>query len=601
MHKIEYKKLKPMLVWILLLVVSIASWLQLELSSVYKDVWDCFSVELKYIILNILTNSTFILIFYIILNRLWLACLVFSSASTLIALVNYYVIRFRGMPLSVMDLGNFRTAMNVLGSYKIRPDIFSVVILLIYLGCCILSFIIKKIEHSAFFVLKKVLLRDLLLVGMCVGFGYIGYISPNAVKPKLTVGWSWEEAYHTYGYMACSLEMIYRTRYIIPEPDGYSVEVLQDMDVPENNGPSITPDIILILNESFYDLTQIADITTDIPFFENISQLKDTDSIVSGYAVVPSAGGGTNAAEYELLTSNSMQLLEGIGTPFNVMKMKNANSIVSHLQQLGYTTLGSHSEPALNYSRGRAYPDMGFDIIHFDEDFVDKEFYENRWYETDECLYRNIINWYNEMPEQLPRFLYLLTIQNHGGWDMNPPESDTVHVSEDYGEYTQIINEYLSSIRLSDIAFKDLTDYFRSVDRPVIICMVGDHSPIFADRIVDVDYTESERSLRLHSTPYIIWSNYEIDKTVPERISMCYLLPTVLDIAGINTSPYYEYMIDLSAIVPVLSDDIFLDDNEAEDAYSSNTDYTDKINRYFYLEYNNLSRDRIQNLFDAYE
>ena len=155
----------------------------------------------------------------------------------------------------------------------------------------------------------------------------------------------------------------------------------------------------------------------------------------------------------------------------------------------------------MNYSRGRAYPDMGFDIIHFDEDFVDKELYKNRWYETDECFYRNIINWYHEMPEQSPRFLYLLTIQNHEDWDMNPPEADTVHVSEDYGEYTQIINEYLSCIRLSDIAFKDLTDYFRSVDKSVIICMLGDHSPVFADRIVDADYTEGERSLRLLVRP----------------------------------------------------------------------------------------------------
>ena len=59
---------------------------------------------------------------------------------------------------------------------------------------------------------------------------------------------------------------------------------------------------------------------------------------------------------------------------------------------------------------------------------------------------------------------------------------------------------------------------------------------------------------------------------------MFYLLPTVLDIVGINTSSYYEYMIDLSEKVPVLYDDIFSDDNGSESADVSGTDYTDEIN-----------------------
>ena len=50
------------------------------------------------------------------------------------------------------------------------------------------------------------------------------------------------------------------------------------------------------------------------------------------------------------------------------------------------------------------------------------------------------------------------------------------------------INEYLTSIKLSDEAFMYLVNYFKTIDRPVVICMVGDHSPAFAKDIVDKKY-----------------------------------------------------------------------------------------------------------------
>ena len=50
-----------------------------------------------------------------------------------------------------------------------------------------------------------------------------------------------------------------------------------------------TPDIILILNESFYDLSLITEIEVDVPYLENISSMENT---IKGYAVIVIGGSG---------------------------------------------------------------------------------------------------------------------------------------------------------------------------------------------------------------------------------------------------------------------------------------------------------------------
>lgn len=578
------------------------SWYQLEVSSGYSDILQCFQMDIKYIILNILTVAVIFAGIIIVVNKIWISGLLLSCFCFLISIINHYTIKLHGMPFTIMEIKNFGTALNVLHAYKLEIDYYSICIFILFIICLILCFSVGKIEKEKKQPsgIRKILLRDLGLLVLSVSIMYFGYFSENPIKPNKTIGWSWTEAYHSYGYMACSLEMIYQTRHIVEIPEGYSIEKLKSIDIKKE--PVINnqkPDIILILNESFYDLKQITDIKTDIPYMEYINSMENA---ITGYTVVTSPGGGTNSSEYELLTSNSLQLMKGI-TPFNILNMKGANSIVSHLKQLGYETTGAHSEAAMNYSRGRAYPDMGFDNVYFDDEFKDKVYYGNRWFETDESLYKNLISWYEQeqTPSTPPQFMYLLTIQNHGGWDMNPKEEDTVHVLNNYDGLEQQINEYLTSIRQSDIAFKNLTDYFTTVDRPVVVCMVGDHSPTFASDIVDEKYSPEEQKKLLRSTPFIIWTNYESSSQDLGHISLNYLLPVLLENAQIATSPYYDYMINLRKEVPILTSyDSFWDADGEVHSYKDNNEHTSAVNTYFYMEYNNLQTDRIQSFFDAY-
>ena len=581
------------------LVISILLWYQLEVGDGWDNLKQCFEMDSVYIVLNILTIYAIILVLTCITTRYWISGLLLSFCIFIISIVNYYTIKFHGMPLTIYEIANFKTGLSVIKSYDIKVDIFSILIVIIFFIQMVFILVVRNREKNRRLLTKKLVLRYMYTCIIASGIVYVGYTAPSPIKPQATVGWSWKEAYHQYGYLACSLELIHNSKEVVEMPKGYSALKVNSIEIEKREREGkIKPDIILILNESFYDLNQIIDLRTDLPFMENIEKM---DNTIRGYAVVPGVGGGTNSSEYELLTSNSLQLMKGI-TPFNVLNMKGANSIVTHLNTLQYYTIGAHSESGSNYARARAYPDMGFDRVFFDNDFKDKEYYANRWYETDESLYKNLISWYDDSQTAAPQFIYLLTIQNHGGWDLNPEEEDIIHAENDLGEYKKQVNEFLSSIYLSDIAFYELTQYFTKIDRPVLICMVGDHSPAFAEKIVDGKYTGVEKNKRLRSTPFIIWANWDIESKDMGYLSMNFLVPTLLETAGIPLSPYYQYQINLKSDIPVVTSfDKFFDNKGNCYSYDDDTCvYKEQVDNYFYLEYNNLEENKIQDFFEVY-
>jgi len=421
---------------------------------------------------------------------------------------------------------------------------------------------------------------------------YFGYFSPHAFMSE-SIGLRWVDSYQKYSYIACTIRS---ARYAsnIEMPDGYRADHLDDLEITQKAEPSADPPyIILILNESFFDLSILTHLETDVPYLENIQTRENT---IQGYALNPT--GGTNSSEYELLTSNSLRLIEY--SPFNYLDLQNANSIVSHMNRLGYTTTGAHCAPPINYNRASAYPELGFDHIYFEDDFADKTYYGNRTQATDACCYKNLLNWYKS--GNGPQFLYLLTIQNHGGWDRNKNELDTVHVLGDFGEITEQMNEYLSCIRLTDQAFREFTEQLKEIDRNVIVCMVGDHVPSFYNQLPEDD-TGNIHLLRV-STPFVIWANYPLEDTAQldgKSISMNYLVPSLLQLAGVRLSPYYQHMIDTRDEIPILlRSNLYFDQNGQEHTYEDTSKYSEAINTYLYMEYNNLQKKRKQFLFNPY-
>lgn len=551
----------------------------------------------KYVFVNMAAIALLLCVLYIFTNRVWLAQLLCSVICWLIGTINHYVIQFHGMPLSFLILKNFATAMNVIDAYQISLDYYVKRMLVVFAALVVIAIGVWLLTSRKRVSLKRILLRDGILALVCCLTFYTMYLGENPIKPVKTIKWSWIDSYSTYGYAASTVETLFQSLAGVSEPDGYSEERVDSLEIPDAKVEEpVTPDVILILNETFYDLRQLVDLQTDVPFLDNIESL---DNLLMGYAVSPQSGGGTNSSEYELLSSNSLQILPGV-TPFNTLDLTDANSIVSNLNHLGYYSLGSHCADPSNYSRIQGYQKLGFQDIHFEGDFLNQTFFGGRNFATDACLYQNLIQWYSDAPQDSPRFLYLLTIQNHGNHNKSDDDNDLVHVQNDFGDYNSHINEFLTLIHLSDEAFRDLTEYFSGVDRPVIVCMLGDHAPSFAQDLVE---SGPENDLLLRKVPLLIWANFPLEQRDLGTMSMNYVVPTLFDLAGIQLTPYYSYLLRMKEDIPILTS--YGDYYDAEgNRYTYDSDqggpYEELVDSYFCLEYENLTKRRNQELFVPY-
>jgi phosphoglycerol transferase MdoB-like AlkP superfamily enzyme len=558
------------------------------------------SMEKSHILLNLMTLCPLWALMIIVSNRVWLGCLLGGALTGLIAIANYYVLMFHGLPLSATTLRNFTTAMNVISSYDLTPDRTVWTMIAGVLAIAVVCIVVRLITGRRRFSLGKTLLRDAVMVASCAAMLFFGYFGANPMKPSKTISWLWSEAYYKYGYAACTVESFCNSQNI-QTPEGYSADAVDSIDITGSaKDDAVTPDIILILNETLYDIGQVTDLDADAPYLANIETL---DNALTGQTVVPRVGGGTNNSEYELLTSNSQQLMPML-TPFNDLGLDGANSIVSHLESLGYNTFAAHSSKPENYMRAIGYPALGFDSSYFRSSFTKTTTFGSRsWYPTDESVYNNAIRWYEEMPEDSPRFAYVLTIQNHSNYDFNDPEDNTVHAQNDFGDNDSSMDEFLSCISVSDQAFKGLTDYFSQSDRPVIICMVGDHCPPFAANIADENLSSAEKNLLLRQTPMVVWSNFEMEDRELGVMSMNMVVPTLLDLAGVETTPYYDYLLQLKKDVPILTSYGLYFDAEGncyEYSADDGSPYAAAVDQYFLMEYNNLQKNRRQELFAPY-
>ena len=374
------------------------------------------------------------------------------------------------------------------------------------------------------------------------------------------------------------------------------------------------PDIVLILSESFYDFDLVTDLQADTDIMPVTKNLPNS---VYGHTISPHVGGGTNSTEYEMLTSNSLILMPSI-TPFNWLNLYNANSVVSYLKGLGYSTMAAHPYTNSNYRRDSAWLALGFDETHFQSDFTTQETYGDRPYQTDSATYRDWETMYEAMPEDKPRFSFLVSIQSHGDYDMNDASLDIVHAATDYGDYDALMDEYLSCIKMTDAAVQELCDYFTAqyekTGRKVIVAMAGDHAPSFVAHVADPSFAEADNELQIleRSTPFFIWANYPLEHTAAatstidplNRMDMVMLTPTLLQQAGLPLSDYYEYLLEMKHNTPVVTaanDYMKVDGSTAE--YGADPALDEWAKGYLMLEYNNIGAHakRDQSIFDPAE
>ena len=569
--------------------------------------------------LNAMTAFCLTLVIFALAGRWWLATGLSGLLFTIIALIDYYTCELHGAALMPQDILNLGTAAEVMGSYTLKISQTVVTIVLWFLPVLLISavqwFLARGGPRRASWRARGVRVVACAAAVFCVLF--FGYFGPNPIKPKATYGWAWQETYYKYGYLAGTVEAAGLMADPIVEPEGYTDQDAQDaiallggstVETAAADGQQY-PDIVLVLSESFYDFSLVTDLQADADILPVTSSLENA---VKGHTISPHVGGGTNSSEYEMLASNSLMLMPSI-TPFNWLNLYGANSLVSYTESLGYATMAAHPYVNTNYRRDSAWRALGFDQTYFEDAFPTKETYGDRPYQTDSATYRDFQALYEAMPADQPRFAFLVSIQSHGDYDMNDPSLDTVHAGTDYGEYDALMDEYLSCIQKSDAAVAELCDYFTKLyeetGRRVVLAFAGDHAPSFVDHVADQTIPENELQILERSTPFFIWANYPltaIDAATNaadplNRMDMVMLAPTIAQQAGLPLSDFYEYLLALKQVAPVVTaaNDYMLPDGSTS-VYGVDAEKDAWVHGYFDLEYNNVGAHarRDQSIFD---
>ena len=458
--------------------------------------------------LNMLPVLLLVTALLLLTNRFWLSVLASSVVVLIPSAVNYFKLLFRNEPLLVSDWVLYSEAMDMGKKYSVGLTLAISVSIAACLFSAVLAFFVLRARFGKFplraagLALTAVLgiaLYNTLYSSESVHEG-IDNIMPDSGMSL----WSFTDQYISRGFL---YPLIFSATYDDGKPEGYNRETARDMlmaypydDIPEDKKVSI----IAVMLESFSDLSKYG----CFEFTENpyafLHELYSES--LHGEIVVDVFAGDTIKTELCFLTGNTMHYTYSSG----------AGSYVRYLSEQGYFTEYSHPCYDWFYNRINVCGYMGFDNAYF---------YENRYgwdgYIIEDSQYfPDLITLYQEAAEMgRPYFHFGVTYQNHGPYPDTELDGGEYIADIGYSEEAYIIlNNYFDGMKRTNEALRELFDYFRGEDGPVIIVIFGDHNPwlghssfvydeLEANFGVNFNLNSEEGFYDYYSTPYCIWAN----------------------------------------------------------------------------------------------
>ena len=433
-----------------------------------------------------------------------------SPILLLFGIANMYVKEFKGSPLVPVDFTSIKTAANVAAGYTYEIG-FEIVF-----AVAITAAVIAVAARHGMPKMKlwlKLPTRFLALV-VVAGFAFVFYgtdiVADYGMKPDF---FNQTRGYKNHGAV---LSFTLNTKYLfLTQPSGYDAEevytivedateagvphiletalIRQGMDPEEAEqqvhsvetigSQGVTPNIIVIMNESYSDLRVVGDIETNEPFMDYVDSLKD--STIQGNVYVSTIGTGTSNTEFEFLTGNTMAFLPAGSNAYQLYVKMAQPGLTSTLLHHGYTADAFHPYFESSWNRVAVYDLMGFrDFITtedmFGQDLIDQyidsgystSLYQRllrqkypgedillRRFVSDAYDFKQIMEMYENKGDE-PMFLFNVTMQSHSSYDKQYDNfEEEVWLTNLKGDYPKT-DQYLSLIKATDDAFQDLISYF---------------------------------------------------------------------------------------------------------------------------------------------
>lgn len=560
------------------------------------------------------------LIVYAVCHRQSLSMLILNFIMFPVGLANLFIMNVRGTPFLPADILGVATATEVADHYtfSLSPSQFIVIPAFFIWNLFIFRIAVKKKKPES---LKMNIIKRVVPVVASVFIIGVMYNTPILEACKIT-----DDVWNKVG--SCQKNGFYMNYFInlhylkVSKPSGYSQErVKKIIEETKNNSINATqtdneknvvsnsdfkvntslngkkPNIIYIMNESLADFSKIGKVNYNRDPLEFIHSMKE--NTISGLDYVSVFGAGTSNSEFEAMTGNTMKFFPSGCNVYQQFMHDSTYSMAYYLKSLGYDCDAIHPSSAKNWNRVNTYKSMKFDKFISIDDFKNPEYIR---YISDRESYKKVIEMYNKRDKSKPLFLFNVTIQNHGGYLTNTNWKQPVEVE---GKYYTEANEYLSSTKESDNAFKYLIDYFKTQSEPTIICMFGDHQPSIETEFYEdlLGKTQDEWELsdiqKRYATPFVLWANYDIGNAKDVVLGNNNLENLLLKTAGIELPVYNKFVEKVSEVIPVMNVNGYMDNSGKWHNYGS--EETDEIKKllddYDVLQYGYYSDTDKQKLF----
>lgn len=436
-----------------------------------------------------------------------------------LGIANYMIVTDRVFPFTTRDFIMIPDGMKMITAYFTWPQIILLFLgIALWLGILIYPFCRKlktrrRFSRMAAFSTFAIVTAVTLLAGkFSVEMGLIDW-----EHTSLT------EAYRNYGF-AYGFTYTFAD-FGIRRPDEYTeafveeiVEEIADPQEeliiePENTVqpeeiPEITPNIVVVQVESFFDVNNIIGAEYSENPIPNYTRLKQ--EWPSGAFRVPTIGGGTANTEFEVLTGMNRDYFAAGEIPYTtILGDTTCESLCYNLKPLGYTATALHTYTGTFYSRDTVYPKLGFDRFVSQEYMNDLEYTQTGW-AMDTALIREILQAMETT--QGDDFVFAVTVQSHGKFPTEPVEGlDEISVlaCPDRVNAAQLTN-FVNELHSVDQFLRGLTEALAAFDEPTVLVLYGDHLPGIG--LEDEDMAVGD----VYQTDYIVWNNFGMAFDAPD-------------------------------------------------------------------------------------
>ncbi|MFV0484733.1 MAG: LTA synthase family protein [Candidatus Saccharimonadales bacterium] len=384
------------------------------------------------------------------------------------------------------------------------------------------------------------------------------------------VAWNQVTNYDNNGFI---LGFLYNLQKLeLAEPNGYSEEKIAEIHATykklaktnnkeRNNAADEDVNIIIVLNESFYDPSiqfqgySFEDFYphTGGDILPNYHRLQK--KYPSGNMYSLDYGGGTANIEFEALTGLTNYWIDTVPYTSLIPKAGDVTSIASYLKSEGYKTTAIHPFNGSMYKRNLALNNLGYDefITELEMKYTEKE--GKSEYINDRSAYKQVLDVLDSSDDN--QLITLITMQNH------MPYNDFIYETTEFATTAEGIEEqrrsdisiYYQMLHNSDEYLGELIAELDKSDKKVAMLFFGDHSA----GIFDLTNGSENKDIRDLSrvTPYFIYTNYDTEtsnasKTLPTTTPNC-MTNTMLNRLELQKPTLYYLLDDICEQTPILT------------------------------------------------